>query len=1054
VNATSDGTTSNSADAGWIAGTADTVSNAEGTASGYGVSAGGGDNALQNDGDINVTAKGTGYAFAFADGAKLSWSGDGQARADSLAGASAAGILAGNGRNQIINNKAIMVLAQATTVKSLTTTSQVCSETTQVKQECTTTTDPDTGESTTTCQDVLDSNGDPVLEVVSNCENQQIVLDTKPTYAAANGNGLNGHGNATSTSNGSAEAYGIKAGDGDNLIVNNGDISVTASPEAKAIVSVSGGTTGNATGSASASASATAYGIWAGNGNNEIANNGTLTVTAAPKAQASADIAAGKGVCIPFLFWTWCIADGTGTGTATASFDSLAVGIRTGDGDNLITNNGTLTVRATPEADGATTSVTAGIDHRTLSTSVTSRAVGIETGDGDNQIVNTADGVIDVEATAVPGSDCSPSCTTSTSAIGIQTGDGDNLIINDGTIATSVPSGSGTRADIAIRTGGGNDMVELGDGSSTLGSIGLNVGDDSLTFIGGARVAGLNDAPGSVDGGAGTDSLDFNGAGSFTGSIQNFENATKQGNGTFALSSLPTMQQLKAIRGTLQTNSAYSFAAGGSYEAWIYGGGDLGKLLVNGGSAALAGDLAVMKGNGAFIDGTQYNVVEASGGIVGGTGFDNVTLPAPTPLLQFSYAQQPNAAQVEANVASFTTVTTTSVGMAMAQYLDSILPTATGDLSNVLGEIQGLPASEHDKVYASLSPDTYSDISQGVSAGIQASTGSLQQRMQSVRLGDASSVARSTTFSDGKPVMLAYNGSSGRLGGLLGDAATGSRQGMYGLWVNAFGQKGDQESDAAHAGFNYNVSGLTLGFDHDFTPNVLAGISLGYARTNLHLDRGLGDGDVNSTMFSAYGSYFDENGYIDGTLSLGGNRYANVRHVLLMGSPRTAYSYHDGQLLSVSVTGGYYFKLSEWTWEPFASLQYSSLDEDSFDETGAGAVSLNVDARRTQYLASDLGVRFRRALERSNGFLIPELSIAWNHDFDIDGRFVTASFAGSPNATFSVPGQEIERDGARLGAGVSYVNKKGLTSSLRYGAEVRDDYTAHTLIGEIRYEFK
>jgi outer membrane autotransporter protein len=235
---------------------------------------------------------------------------------------------------------------------------------------------------------------------------------------------------------------------------------------------------------------------------------------------------------------------------------------------------------------------------------------------------------------------------------------------------------------------------------------------------------------------------------------------------------------------------------------------------------------------------------------------------------------------------------------------------------------------------------------------------------------------------------------------------------------------------------------------------MLAGVSLGYARTNLHLDRGLGDGDVNATLFSVYGSYFTDDAYVEGALSHGNNRYANARYILVSGANRVASSYHDGSLLSGTLAGGFYFQVSGWTWEPFASLDYSSLAEDSFEETGAGAAGLHVDARRTQYLSSDLGLRFRRTLERANGILVPELSVAWNHDFALDDRLVTASFEGSPNASFSVQGQDIERNGARLGGGVAYVNKKGLTSSLRYGAELRNGYIAHSLTGEIRYEFK
>ena len=1041
VTATTDATTTNSSDSGWLTGDGDTRSQAATTVGVVGVSGGDGDNVIMNDDEIKVGATGTGYTFSYASGAHLSFDGDGESLADSRATAKAIGISAGDGDNVIVNNKLMTVSSVATTVKTLTTTTNACSQEV-IPEECHDEPDPDDPDNTIqVC----------VAEhTVTTCQEETVVLSANPTYAGANGNGLAGDGTATAKGTVDAEAYGIQVGDGDNRIVNNQEISVTASPEAKATVFADGDAFGDARGTATATARAKAFGIWAGDGNNEITNNGTLTVTAAPRVQARTEVTGGD-ICIWYLFGTWCGGGGSGIGTSTATFDAQAYGIRVGAGENLIVNNGDLKVIAAPAASDFTAGVFSA-NSATRRTPVTSTAVGILTGDNDNEIYNTENGVIDVEARDVPiGYSCDGGgCTHTISAVGIQTGAGDDLIVNDGAINTSIPSGAG----VGIQSGAGDDSVELGDGSSVIGSIDLGTGNDSLTFSGSAKVTGLNNGPGSLNGGTDTDSLIFDGAGSYSGSILNFENATKQGNGTFALSSLPTMQQLKVSRGTLQSNSSYSFATGGSIETWIYGGGDLGRLLVNGGSVSLAGNLSVSKGHGAFIDGTQYNVVETTGGIVGGSSFDNVQLPAPSPLLHFSYTQLPNVAQVEANVASFTTVTTNPTGMAMAKYLDTILPAATGDLSGVLGQIQGLPVSEHDKVYASLSPDSFSASSQGASAGIQASTGSLQQRMQSVRLGDSSSVARSTSFADGKPVMLAFNGSEARLGRLLDDGNSGSRQGMYGLWVNAFGQIGDQESDSAHAGFDYNVSGLTLGFDHDLSDSMLAGVSLGYARTNLHLDRNLGDGDVNATVFSVYGSYFTDNGYVEGALSHGNNRYANVRNILISGSTRVASSYHDGSLLSGTLAGGYYFKVSNWTWEPFASLQYSSLDEDSFDETGAGSVSLHVDGRRTQSLVADIGLRFRQVLERSNGSLIPELNIAWNHNFDLDDRIVTASFAGSPNATFSVQGQDIERNGVRLGAGVSYVNNKRLTSSLRYGAELRDGYTAQTLAGEVRYEFK
>ena len=635
------------------------------------------------------------------------------------------------------------------------------------------------------------------------------------------------------------------------------------------------------------------------------------------------------------------------------------------------------------------------------------------------------------------------------SATGIETGNGDDLVYNTGTgsISTSKSVNGGSPvAGVAISTGGGRDLVVLEDGSVAIGGIDLGSGDDSLNFINSAKVTGLNNDAGSLDGGTGTDSVNFDGAGSYSGSIQNFEIATKQGNGIFTLSNLPTIQQLKISRGTLQTNSSYSFASGGSYEVWIYGGGDHGMLLANGGTATLAGNLSVIKGHGAYINGTKYNVVE--GNIVDGTTFENVTLPAPSPLLNFSYVQEPRAAQIEANVASFTTMATNPVGMAVASYLDTILPSATGDLSDVIGQIQSLSAQDLPVAYASLSPDTYSSFTQSAALDISASNGILQQRMHAIRLGAASKDTGFAHLSGGEPVKVASNGSLEHLFDANDDLQSG-----YGLWLKGFGQKGKQNSDDTNAGYNYNLSGFTFGFDHKFTDHSLAGVSLGYANNNLNLEQNLGKGNVEADTLSVYASYFTENGYLEGSFAYGDNKYWNTRNILISGLNRVASSSHNGSLLAAMLGGGYYFNVRDWTWETFASLQHIKLDEDSFDETGAGSVSLHVDSRSTNSMSSDIGLRFRKVLERSNGNFIPELSIAWNHDYNIDDHIVSASFVGSPDTAFSVQGQHIAPNGLRLGTGVSYVQDNGLTSSLFYGAELRSGYTAQALLGQIRYEF-
>jgi outer membrane autotransporter protein len=306
-------------------------------------------------------------------------------------------------------------------------------------------------------------------------------------------------------------------------------------------------------------------------------------------------------------------------------------------------------------------------------------------------------------------------------------------------------------------------------------------------------------------------------------------------------------------------------------------------------------------------------------------------------------------------------------------------------------------------------------------------------------------------------ILLAYRGSD--VGQLYNPERVSQIQGKNGLWFDAFGQWGDQDEESryhwngGYTGFDYFMRGATLGFDHNLSDEFMAGASLGYSRSDIDLDHDQGSGYIKSLYGSIYGSYFNKNLYIDAILSYGRNWYNNHRLLTIGPVQSRASSDHDGDLLSAYLQGGYYFDIKKWLIGPFASLQYIYLDEESYREKGAGSVSLNIDGRKTDSLVSELGVRLARVFKDKCGSLIPEVSAAWLHDFDIDDRVITSSFAGSPGASFSIKGQDVERNGATLGAGITFIHKSGLSTSLKYIGEFREKYRSNGVMGEIRYTF-
>ncbi|HVP78515.1 MAG TPA: autotransporter outer membrane beta-barrel domain-containing protein [Thermodesulfobacteriota bacterium] len=1145
-----------------------------------GISGGKGDDVIENKGNIDV------YAHSWADAYTDSWVGWGSPYADSTADATATaiGIDAGGGQNLVTNSGAIHVSALAETTPYAKADSDV-----------------DKTESESTSYSKSNAFG-VVVGDDNNTVNNTAKGTITVTAVARTSDAQNNVATAISDEDAAANAapasvaIGIQAGKGNNFIFNDGQMTVTSEVHAKSHASASS-TLYTATATSKAGGSADAVGIKVGDGNNTIKNNGTLTVTATNEGIALSDyptahlddgytyagdgkntsltssatgISAGNGVNLIETYNSMTVlssvnADArayTNTATTTtyaeayAGGNAKATGISVGNGQNTINNYGHMTVRVTADAYALGNAEEYGSAYIGTESSpgIIADAVGISAGHGINQISN--DGILEVNATTTAAAEAAGDESIQTvansyaTATGIRTGDGANTVTNLGmmnvtanglgasaigistgtnndriliglqgtltvrstaaavlgninALATGVDAGSGNNhvenygsidvtteavrllgdtqpqsfgiktgsgndliiqsgristenrlfdllsfpphwsssPGIAISSGAGNDTVILMNGSETIGHIDLGDGNDWLT------VTGTPIVNGNVTGGNGIDTLVFQGAGSVGFTPTNFENAIKQGAGTYTASNLPTMQRIEIKQGVLQVNNNYQFSNNGFFQTVVNGDGSFGQFKVNG-ATQLAGDLSVLKGPGPYKNGTTYNVIETGAQGVGG-GFTNILLPETKPLLRFAVNQRPSAVEVEVHAKSFTTVATNRVEWTTGNYLDRIVPAAMGDLSNALGEFQSLSLSQFGTAFSSLSPDSYDNYTRATYDSMWQYTRSLQRRLANIR-----AYANAAGYDpDSKPLLLAFAGSDASLGELLATGRISQTQAKNGLWFNGYGQWGDQEPDKGFTGFDYNIYGGTLGFDHAFNDKMTAGLSLGYSRTDVDLDHHQGDGTIKTFAGSLYGSYFTKNAFLEGAVSYGRNWYDNDRLITIGPILRKASSDHEGDLFSAYLGGGYAFDVKNWAIGPFVSLRYIYLSEESFQEKGADGLNLSVGHRNTDSLTSELGLRLARVFDVKYGSLIPEASAAWSYDFDIDDRIITASFQGSPGTAFSIDGQPVEKNGAVLGTGLTFIHKSGFSTSLRYRGEFREKYQSHGVMGEFRLMF-
>ena len=545
--------------ASWtFAGGAATDATATVTSESTGLSGGAGTDSIRNEGTVTVNA----YSDLLAEnGAKATFIGGNSSSATTTANATGTGLDGGAGDSTLVNEGTLNVVSHARNRASNT------SETGFLFGN---------GDATSTANATVNGYGMKAAAGISRIDNvldhliEVSVATLADSYSYSDGADLTvvtGDASSTATATSSADVVGILAADGQNTITNDGIVTATARKAASdtamayAYAEADGnGADGDGWGQATATAMATVAGIRAGSGTNVITNTGSVIVTAEPTSYAKVTIDGEN--------------NGDATGNTYSTATAVAVGIDTGDGDSTVINSGALTVSARPVAD-----VSRSVDEGWLGSSyggnsaeASATAVGIRSGDGNSMIANTGSITVSAEAT----SNYSRASLSSTAA-GIQTGNGNDTVVTSGTIHVTRAGGDGMA--LAIATGAGNDYVSLLAGSDTAQDIELGQGQDTLLLAAGAAFTGVAHADPAAAAGPDIDTFVLGGdaaAGVFDHAVigaaaryRGFDAFRKQGHSTWTLTGDRTIDWTvdegtlaiaSQLTGTIQTAAASSGA--------------------------------------------------------------------------------------------------------------------------------------------------------------------------------------------------------------------------------------------------------------------------------------------------------------------------------------------------------------------------------------------------------------------------------------------------------------------------------------------------------------
>lgn len=261
----------------------------------------------------------------------------------------------------------------------------------------------------------------------------------------------------------------------------------------------------------------------------------------------------------------------------------------------------------------------------------------------------------------------------------------------------------------------------------------------------------------------------------------------------------------------------------------------------------------------------------------------------------------------------------------------------------------------------------------------------------------------------------------------------------YGIFAGA-----DESDD--RVGYDASGVGAQAGIDYAFTDDLLAGLAVGYAYTDVDAE----GADIRTTAdtlrFGPYASWRRGRFAVVGSVSLGLHFY-DVDRSTVVGSSSADFEAWD---LTTYAGAGYTFELERLSITPEYSLQHTYFKRDGYTENGLDGLSYG--GYDDHALLQRVGVRLRTTFSTDAATFTPELYAGWQHDYLNDTGSVAAAFAAG-GSRFNIRAADTDQDQAYFGAGLAVELRNRLDLFARYEGQIGRDAHAHAVEVGVRLSF-
>ena len=627
---------------------------------------------------------------------------------------------------------------------------------------------------------------------------------------------------------------------------------------------------------------------------------------------------------------------------------------------------------------------------------------------------------------------------------GATTVDGALSVASGGSFSTgSLGIGSGGAASIAgTATVSGATTVDgalsvAGGGHFSTGSLGIGQGGlvdvagalstGSTTCDGRLHVNGVLNSPTVLIGSTGL----LWGSGTIHGDVTN--------HGTIAPGN---------SMGTLAIMSQLTFAPGSIYQAEIACDTACDLIQTDGAVIIEGGRVSTYLPRALYADRRAWEIITAAGGVTGSfAGVDGQPNSQTLSLHAVSYTDHVNLEVWRKPFASFAA----GGGGELGAGLDALVPLAVARQDSLAGLIYNMDWSYSRTQIASalerLSPEMYTSY---LGAGLEGSAvfdGALQRRQDETRLAGRHNLARAPQ-GDGLFASAAEEAAP-----QAETAAAGPQLAGWELWGGALGSWSSR-TGGERLGWRQDLGGLAGGVDGKLNDWLSLGLGLGASQASLDWGQSYLGGGLKGLHTGLYAGA--EAGGLHGQAALTYSRYeANGRRDIDLASGGAGQATGDFRswVGQARLNGGYEWRWRGWLTGPIAGLRYARIQQDGFQEGGAGSLSLGIDGADQDSLTSRLGWQANAKLKLGGLELMPRLSLEWQHEYANGEPEITARFPGYDAAPFRTGGQAPVADLALVRAGLSARLRERLAAFLEYDAAYGDGYHANAIQAGLQFEF-